>query len=93
MLTAFGFGGTGVTLEQLMSPGKVIFLGVEPNRLRLRTSISGVGFAEAWDARNPGLMDGVPVHFISLAGLARNKSSAGHHKDLADVDALSRRDT
>jgi len=38
----FGFGSVDITAEDLLTPGRVIQLGREPNRIDLLTSISGV---------------------------------------------------
>src|SRR5260370_2797222 len=43
-LTQFGFGNLGITAEDFQSPGQVIQLGVQPNRLDLLTAISVVNF-------------------------------------------------
>src|SRR5262249_37639266 len=41
-LDQFGFAGLGVTIGDLDSPGKVVQLGVAPNRIDLITAISGI---------------------------------------------------
>src|SRR5271156_5028279 len=43
-LDQFGFGSLGITLEDLSVENRVIQLGVEPNRIDLMTSISGISF-------------------------------------------------
>jgi hypothetical protein len=47
-LSQFGFGNAGIKAADFQSPGMVIQLGVQPNRIDLLTAISGVGFDEAW---------------------------------------------
>ena len=69
-------------------PGRVVQLGVEPNRIDLITSISGVEFDDAWKNRVSGDIDGVPVHFIGFDDLLRNKQSTGRGKDLGDAEYL-----
>lgn len=46
-LRSFGMGGLGLTAEDFSVSGKVIQLGVEPNRIDLLTSITGVSFEDA----------------------------------------------
>jgi hypothetical protein len=46
VLSQFGFDSAGIQPEDLESPGKVIQLGVQPNRIDILTSISGVSFDE-----------------------------------------------
>jgi hypothetical protein len=53
-LGQFGFGGLDISLSDLTSPGRVIRLGYEPNRIDLLTSITGVPFEEAWETRDSG---------------------------------------
>ena len=68
----------------------MIQLGVEPNRIDLMTSISGVSFEEAWQSRVPASLDGIEVDFIGREALIRNKRASGRAKDLIDVDELTR---
>ncbi len=89
-LTEFGFGSLGIRAEDLLSDGKVIQLGVNPNRIDLLNSISGVSFEDAWANRQEGKLDGINAPFIGLRTLIRNKQSTGRSKDLADVDELKK---
>jgi hypothetical protein len=88
-LEQFGFGGLGITLEDINAEGRVIQLGVEPNRIDLMTSISGVTFDEAWQSCVHGTIDGVDLNIIGREALIRNKRATGRPKDLIDVDALT----
>ena len=92
-LSQFGFGGLEIRSEDLESPGKVIQLGVAPNRVDLLTSISGLTFDEAWASRVEGELDGMPAHFIGRPALIRNKESTGRAKDRGDAEELRRRIT
>lgn len=89
-LELFGFGGLGITLDDLSAENKVIQLGVEPNRIDLMTSISGLSFDEAWESRVSTTIGTVGVDFIGREALIRNKRAAGRSKDLIDVDELNR---
>ena len=84
----FGFGGVGLTTEDFLREDQVIQLGVAPNRLDLMTHISGVTFAEAWNAREFGDIGGLRVPFLSRDMLKRNKASSGRTQDLADLEHL-----
>src|SRR5438105_7649870 len=44
----FGFAGLTIQAEDLLSAERVIQLGVQPNRIDILTSISGVTFDEVW---------------------------------------------
>jgi hypothetical protein len=69
----FGFGSVPITPEDLMTAGRVIQLGLEPNRIDLMTSISGVGFEEAWSTRVQGKIDGLAVAIIGREALLQIK--------------------
>ena len=87
-LAAFGFGDVGLSARDFQQPDVVIQLGVPPVRVALLTGISGVTWEEAWNGRTTGEFGGVPVAFIGLDELRRNKRATGRHKDLADLEAL-----
>jgi hypothetical protein len=89
-LMQFGFGELDISLADLTMPGKVIQLGYEPNRIDLLTSITGVGFEDAWNSRVAGELDGLAVFFIGKAALLRNKDATGRNKDKIDADQLRR---
>lgn len=88
VLEEFGFRSLNIKVEDLLNPNLVIQLGVEPNRIDLITSISGVDFTEAYDSRVPGLLGRSKTYFISLDNLIKNKKSAKRKKDFADLKQL-----
>jgi hypothetical protein len=51
-------------------------------------SITGVEFAEAYQAAHVVEVEGVTVRVISKDHLIRNKRAAGREKDLQDVELL-----
>jgi hypothetical protein len=53
-LDEFGFGGIGINEADFQEPGRILQLGVAPNRVDIMTSITGVSFAEAWHSRVEG---------------------------------------
>lgn len=88
VLKQFGFANIGVVKEDFTAPDQVVQLGVAPHRMDLMTSISGVAFAEAWNTREYGDLDGLQVPYISRELLKRNKIAVGRKQDLADLDYL-----
>jgi len=48
VLTAFGFGGLGISEHNLLEPGRIVQLGQSPNRIDILTSISAVDFEATW---------------------------------------------
>jgi hypothetical protein len=87
-LSEFGFGALGLGVEDFTTPGRVVQLGMAPNRIDLMTAIDGVSFADAWSGRVSGHFGAVPVFYIGKAELVRNKRATGRAQDLADVEAL-----
>ena len=88
VITAFSFASLGLSAEDFLLPGRVIQLGVPPNRLDLLTSITGVEFEEAWAGRVDGTLQGIPVSFIGKDSFIRNKRATGRTRDKADLEAL-----
>jgi hypothetical protein len=89
-LADFGFGSLAISEDDFASPGRVVQLGAEPNRIDLMTSIDAVDFSTAWSNRVGGMYAGQQVFFIGKEDLMRNKAASGRHQDLADLDLLRR---
>lgn len=87
-LEDFGFGGLGLTLEDFATPGKIVQLGVAPNRIDLLTTIDGVTFEEAWSGRVAGRFGAQTVYYLGRQEFIKNKRAAGRPQDLADLDAI-----
>ena len=89
-LAAFGAPLESLALREsdFIQPDTVIQLGVPPYRIDVLTSLSGVGFGEAWPDRIEADFAGVLAPFIGREALIRNKRASGRHKDLADIEAL-----
>lgn len=86
----FGFGALGLQTQDFASPGTIVQLGHEPNRIDIITRISGVTFEEAWAGRVEATYAGEPVCFIGKDDLIRNKDASGRPQDRADADLLRR---
>jgi hypothetical protein len=84
----FGFPGADGFKSALALPDKIIQIGRPPNRIDILTSASGIDFEEAWDRAVGGSLDAVPVRFLDLETLLKNKIASGRGKDLADVEEL-----
>lgn len=90
-LAQFGFGSAGIDAVDFRAPGKVVQLGVAPNRINIITSISGLSLDDAWNNRAAGMLDGLDTRFIGREALIRNKESTGRAKDKGDADELRKR--
>lgn len=83
----------GLTLQDLKSQGYFIQFGVPPNRIDLMNKIDGVTFDSVWNNR---VIDevkrnkkSIPIYFIGLAELIKNKSSTARPKDKEDLIYLN----
>jgi predicted nucleotidyltransferase len=78
--------------EELMEAGAVLQFGVPPNRIDLMNLIDGVSFEEAWRNKREANIEIsgalVPVYFIGLMELIRNKETIGRFKDFEDLKYL-----
>ena len=90
VLVAFSFASLGLSAADFLDAGRVVQLGMAPNRIDLLTSLTGVSFEDAWDRRVTGDLDGVPVAFLSRETLIKNKRATGRTQDAADVENLER---
>lgn len=87
-LTAFGAPSHLAMKEAFLDAEMVVQIGVEPVRIDILTSISGVEFDEAYRGRLTTDVDGVTLPILSLEHLIQNKLAAGRNKDLVDVEQL-----
>jgi hypothetical protein len=89
-LTRFGapLAAMGITHADFLREDQVVQIGLPPRRIDVLTSISGVGFEDAWTSRIIHVTEGMAIPFIGRAALVRNKRVSGRAKDLADLEAL-----
>lgn len=87
-LKSFGAPTLDLTVDDLSHPDLVFQIGVPPVRIDVITSISGVEFPEAWQARLKTRYVDQEVGVISREHLIRNKRASGRTQDLADLESL-----
>ncbi len=87
-LDDFGFGSLGLKEADFLVANQIIQLGNPPNRIELFSTLPGVDFAACFANRVQAEVDGVPVNFIDLDDLKKNKRASGRHQDLADLENL-----
>lgn len=80
--------------NELAQKGTVFQFGVPPNRIDLISEIEGVDFQGAWEGRVEERFDRsgkeVPVYYIGLDDLIKNKEAVGRHRDLDDLEFLKK---
>jgi hypothetical protein len=87
-LAEFGFDVPELSTDLFLQPDKIVRMGVEPKRIEVMTSISGVEFDKCYRDRLETTMNDVPVSLINLRDLKINKKASGRLKDLADLEQL-----
>lgn len=88
LLNHFGFADPGFEESDFTEPEQLIQLGRAPNRIDLRTSITGVTTDEALASRVSTELDGIPVFTLGKDALIRNKRAVGRPQDIADLNTL-----
>ncbi|MDQ2920152.1 MAG: hypothetical protein ACR2HX_03785 [Pyrinomonadaceae bacterium] len=88
VLREFGFDVPELAADLFLEDDRIVRMGVEPVRIEISTTISGVQFEPCYRERLETTLDGEPVSLINLRDLKINKSASGRAKDLADLDNL-----
>jgi hypothetical protein len=84
----FGMAAGDVSENLFSEKDRVIRMGYPPVRIEVITGASGVNFAECYSRRETVDIEGIPVNFISIDDLKKNKKASGRHKDLEDLEHL-----
>lgn len=87
-IAEFGFPDVPLTPAQIVSPGKIIEMGVPPVQIHVMSHVDGVSWDEVWTGRQAASLGSNTVAFIGRDEYLRNKRAAGRPKDLADIAAL-----
>jgi len=88
VLIDFGFESFGIIANDFVKKNIVVQLGVQPVRIDIITSISGVNFDEAYTFKEIKQFGKTTANFISKEFLIKNKKATARKKDLADLELL-----
>jgi hypothetical protein len=86
----FGFTSLGLTEEDFIVKERVIQLGVPPIRIDILTSLTGITWKQVSTRRIKSKYGKITVYFIGKKELIINKKTLGRHKDLADIESISK---
>jgi hypothetical protein len=89
-LMKFGAPISNLSEKDFTSPDMVVQLGIEPCRIDLLTSISGVEFERAWENKVSIIIDELKIYVLSRGDLLKNKSATGRDKDRGDIAWLEK---
>ena len=84
----FGFGTLGLQKEDLLNETNVIQLGYEPNRIDLIMGLEDMDFETCFAQRQDAEFENLPIYFLNLDDLVKNKLSTGRLKDKVDAQTL-----
>ena len=84
----FGFSSLGLKEQDFLEPDTIIQLGYPPRRIDLLTTLHGIDFQTCYQVKVVVEIEGVPVNFIDLENLKKNKRATGRAQDLADIENL-----
>ena len=87
-LEQFGFGSLGLKEQDFLDADTIIQLGYPPRRIDLLTTLPGVDFDQCFAERVVVDFDELPVNFIDLENLKKNKLATGRAQDIADIENL-----
>ena len=78
--------------SELENPGVIFQFGIPPNRIDLLNDIDGVDFETVWGGRTQVELEtaptSIPLSYIGLDELIRNKEASGRPKDVEDLPFL-----
>ncbi len=88
LLKEFGFDMPELSRDLFLKRDQIVRMGVEPVRVEVTTTISGVEFEDCYPGRVETTLNDLPVTVINLRDLRINKEASGRLKDLADLENL-----
>ena len=88
VLTEFGLESLKITIEDFITEGRVVQLGVSPVRIDIMNIIDGVNFNDAINRIVKVKFGNTIANFISKGDLIKNKLSTNRLIDKADAEEL-----
>ena len=87
-LIKFGFGSLGLKSEDFLESDQISQLGYPPNRIDILTTLKDMNFEDCYNTRVEVEIRCLPINFIDIESLKKNKRATGRPQDLADVENL-----
>jgi predicted nucleotidyltransferase len=89
-LARFGAPLKGLGPSDFTEPEVFYQVGIEPVRVDIMTSVSGLDFTSAWERRLMVDFSGEPTPVLSLEDLLLSKKSAGRRRDRKHIRSLQK---
>ena len=90
VINEFGLASLGLQADDFLQKGIITQIGYPPLRIDILNEIDGVEFNEAYQNKLIIDIDGLPISYISLDDLIKNKQVSGRQRDLSDVSELNK---
>ena len=90
-LQIFGAPLSEIQPDTFSRPDVIFQMGVQPRRIDVISSITGVSFQDAWDRRQVRRVEDLDLPVLSIDDLILNKTATGRPKDLVDVEWLKKK--
>ncbi len=90
-LAEYGAPVGDLSIEYLTSDDAFFQIGVEPVRIDIIMNLIGLSFGECWERKHVAQVDNMPVNFVAIKDLIKNKEVSGRPMDLVDVERLKKR--
>lgn len=87
-LKDFGFGSLDIDTSDFQKEYAIIQLGFPPYRIDIITTPDGISFDECYENKVVSNDNNIPLNFIDIENLKKNKKSSGRLRDLLDLDNL-----
>ncbi len=90
VLNEFGMASLRMQKSDFLKKGSIAQIGYPPLRIDILNEIDGIDFKVAYPNKLIIDVDGLPVNYIGLDDLIRNKQVSGRRQDIADVNELNK---
>jgi predicted nucleotidyltransferase len=90
VMDEFGMASLGMKPSDFLVQGGIAQIGYPPLRIDILNEIDGIDFKDAWPNKLIIDVDGLPVNYIGLNDLIKNKRVSGRKQDISDVNELKK---
>jgi predicted nucleotidyltransferase len=90
VINEFGMASLGMEKNDFLQKGGITQIGYPPLRIDILNEIDGITFSEALPNKLIIDIEGLPINYIGLDDLIKNKQVSGRHRDLSDINELNK---
>jgi hypothetical protein len=90
VISEFGMASLGLNEIDFLQKGGITQIGYPPLRIDILNEIDGIAFKEAYPNKLIIDVEGLPVNYIGLDDLIKNKQASGRRQDITDISELNK---